>query len=201
MSARLNMSCQAKKMPVGSLLDLTYGDHLADEQDESAEDNDDELLTLADAVQHVARSTRQSRANSSEALNELDPSTDPSADASVGPSDYPAPPTPVAPPTQPQAGPKVSFGDAGHLSLPSTSARFAPITRQTPHRTSQFAVSQQMHACPCCQCIIDANAGTSFGMDECAWTTAIAEAMLHLHSMCRNNMAATWECMAEPVVS
>ena len=138
------MSSQETICQTAPSWDLTCGDHLADEQDESAEDNDDELLTLADAVQHVARSTRQSRANSSEALDELDPSADPSA----GPSDYPAPPTPVAPPTQPQAGPKVSFGDAGHLSLPSTSARFAPVT-QTPHTmTSQFAVSQQIHACP-----------------------------------------------------
>ena len=165
------MSTQETACQTLLLLDLTCRDHLADEQDESADDNDDELLTLADAVQHVARSTRQSRANSSEALDELDPSADPSA----GPSDYPAPPTPAAPPTQPQAGPKVSFGDAGHLSLPSTSARFAPVT-QTPHRTSQFAASQQMHACPIFECIVDANARTSFILfDECAWTTTIAD--------------------------
>ena len=72
-------------------------------------------MTLKDAVHHVARSSRQSRANSSDALDRLDPS-------SSNP-DYPAPPDPRAGLTQPQANPRVTFEDAGHLSVSGTSAR------------------------------------------------------------------------------
>lgn len=85
----------------------------ADEEDDSSDDEEeDELLTLTDAVHHVARSTRQSRANSGDALDELDPP--------AGLSDYPAAPTSMA---QPQAAPRVTFEDAGHLAIPGSAVR------------------------------------------------------------------------------
>lgn len=88
----------------------------ADEEDDSSDDdNEDELLTLTDAVHHVARSTRQSRANSDDVLDELDPP--------AGPSNDPAAPTPMAPPAQPQAAPRVTFEDAGHLAIPGSAVR------------------------------------------------------------------------------
>lgn len=79
-------------------------------------ESEDDLLTVKDAVKHIVRSTRHSRSNSSDKL-------DHSAPASTSSRDEPEP-QPAAE-MQPSSA-RVTFGDAGHIALPTTSSLSNP---------------------------------------------------------------------------
>lgn len=78
-----------------------------------SESDDDDLLTIKDAVTHIARSTRHSRANSSDKLDHNEP-------ASTSSTDQPGTLQAAAEGRMPSS--RVTIKDAGHLGLPTTSS-------------------------------------------------------------------------------
>lgn len=86
-------------------------------------ESEDELLTVKDAVTHIARSTRQSRANSSDRLDQLG-----AEQASIREQSQPQPAA--------DSTPKVTFQDAGHISLAATSS-LPPLATQRPPGNSR----------------------------------------------------------------
>ena len=106
-----------------SVLRLSFSRMFADEDSEMSE-SEEELLTVRDAVKHIARSARHSRANSSEKLDQQgsSPSTSSRDDAEIRPA-------------RASSG-RVTFEDAGHISLTSkplptvATSKAAPSTRE-----------------------------------------------------------------------
>lgn len=98
-----------------------------DEDDSDTSSSEDDLLTVKDAVTHIVRSTRQSRANSSEHLDQLD-------HMEASPSDRSDPQT-AADPLATVRG--VTFSDAGHISLSGASSLPPLATRRTPGGTKE----------------------------------------------------------------
>ena len=86
----------------------TYAD-----EDSDTSESEDELLTIKDAVTHIARSTRHSRDNSSDKLDHNEP-------ASTSSKHEPEPQAAAAE-VRPSSA-RVTFGDAGHIALPGTSS-------------------------------------------------------------------------------
>ena len=84
------------------------------------------MLTVKDAVTHIVRSTRHSRANSSDRLDQLDPEEASPKDQ----SDSQAEPQTDADSLASVRG--VTFSDAGHISLSGASSLPPVATRQPP---------------------------------------------------------------------
>ena len=99
----------------------------ADEDDSDTSSSEDDLLTVKDAVTHIVRSTRQSRANSSEHLDQLD-------HMEASPNDRSDPQT-AADPLATVRG--VTFSDAGHISLSGASSLPPLATRRAPGGTKE----------------------------------------------------------------
>ncbi|DBA70500.1 TPA: hypothetical protein ACH3X2_011901 [Trebouxia sp. C0005] len=93
-----------------------------DEDDSETSSSEDDLLTVKDAVTHIVRSTRHSRANSSEHLDQLD-------HKEASPSGRSDPQT-AADPLAAVRG--VTFSDAGHISLSGASSLPPLTTRRAP---------------------------------------------------------------------
>lgn len=91
------------------------------DDDSDMSESEDELLTVKDAVEHLVRSNRHSRANSSDKLDQLEPASM----SSRGKSE-PQPAAEVQPPPA-----RVTFGDAGHIALPATSSLPNLATRRS----------------------------------------------------------------------
>jgi len=94
----------------------------ADEDDSDTSSSEDDLLTVKDAVTHIVRSTRHSRANSNEHLDLLD-------HKEASPRDQSDPQT-AADPLATVRG--VTFSDAGHISLSGASSLPPLATRRAP---------------------------------------------------------------------
>jgi len=95
----------------------------ADEDDSDTSSSEDDLLTVKDAVTHIVRSTRHSRANSNDHLDQLEDHKE------ASPSDRPDPRT-AADPLATVRG--VTFSDAGHISLSGASSLPPLATRRAP---------------------------------------------------------------------
>lgn len=93
------------------------------DNDSDVSESEDELLTIKDAVQHIVRSARHSRANSSDKLDNVEPAST----SSRGNSD----PQPPAAEVQPPPASRVTFDDAGHIALPGTSSLPNLATRRS----------------------------------------------------------------------
>ena len=102
-------------------------------------ESEDDLLTIKDAVTHIARSTRHSRANSGDKLDHSEP-------ASTSSTDQPG--TQAAAEGRPPSS-RVTFEDPGHLGLPTTSslpnlatARPTPSISREAHEVSGSATER-----------------------------------------------------------
>ena len=87
-------------------------------------ESEEELFTVKDAVKHIVRSTRHSRAGSVDKLDHADPpptSTSTTEDPETQPAAEAQPSTT-----------RVTFGDAGHIALPGAASLPSLATRRTP---------------------------------------------------------------------
>lgn len=112
-----------QKLTLGPLSMCSQPPCCSADEESNLSESEEELFTVKDAVKHIVRSTRHSRANSSDKLERAEPTSS---------RNEPESEIQPAADTLPSTATKVTFGDAGHIALPGTSSLSILATRRTP---------------------------------------------------------------------